>query len=115
MVSVLIAIADSAATVPTLHIDTWLMSCRVISRTVEELLFNTLVASARRAGIERLVGVYVPTTKNDLVKAHYDRLGFTRRGSSNNRHIEYELTLTEATSAKTFVQFIKGRPANGVA
>jgi len=110
LVSVLIAITDSAATVPTLHIDTWLMSCRVISRTVEEFFFNTLVASARRAGVERLVGVYVPTTKNDLVKAHYDRLGFARRSPSDNHHIEYELTLTGATSAKTFVQFIKDVP-----
>jgi len=55
---------------------------------------------ARRAGVERLVGVYVPTTKNDLVKAHYDRLGFARRGPSDNHHIEYRLTLTVPLSPR---------------
>ena len=104
LVAVLIAVADPTTTVPTLEIDTWLMSCRVINRTVEEFFFNSLVASARRAGIERLVGVYVPTKKNDLVRNLYERLGFSRCGSSNHGQIAYELRLTTCTPPKSFVK-----------
>ena len=104
LVAVIIAVADPTASVPTLEIDTWLMSCRVINRTVEEFFFNCLVTSARGAGIERLVGVYVPTKKNELVKNLYERLGFVRCGSSGDGQIAYELWLTKSTCAKTFVK-----------
>lgn len=59
-----------------LVIDTWLMSCRVLGRNVEACTLNLLVEQARSLGACRLVGDYVPTAKNDMVKNHYARLGF---------------------------------------
>jgi FkbH-like protein len=58
-------------------IDTWLMSCRVLNRRLEEQVLNVLQASAREQGIRELVGVYRPTAKNGMVKDHYRKLGFT--------------------------------------
>jgi FkbH-like protein len=58
-------------------IDTWLMSCRVLNRRLEEGVLNVLHASARAHGIRRLVGSYRPTAKNGMVKDHYRKLGFT--------------------------------------
>ena len=46
----------------------WLMSCRVLSRTVEALVCNELVAAAREAGSTEIVATYIPTAKNALVK-----------------------------------------------
>jgi FkbH-like protein len=103
LVSVLIAAADPGAA-RTLHIDTWLMSCRVISRSVEEFFFNALVDLARQAGVERLVGVYVPSQKNGLVKDLYARLGFTRYETTSGEGVEYHLDLTAATPRTTFVR-----------
>jgi FkbH-like protein len=60
-----------------LFIDTWLMSCRVLKRGVEQLALNTLAAAARRGGAKRLVGEYIRTAKNELVQHHYRSLGFT--------------------------------------
>lgn len=57
-------------------IDTWLMSCRVIKRRVEEAVCDQLVALARKSGISKLRGFYRPTEKNGLVKEHYRQLGF---------------------------------------
>ncbi|MCB1947552.1 MAG: HAD-IIIC family phosphatase [Burkholderiales bacterium] len=57
-------------------IDTWLMSCRVIKRRVEEAVCDELVTRARECGITRLRGYYRPTEKNSLVKEHYRQLGF---------------------------------------
>ena len=56
---------------------TWLMSCRVISRRLEEFVLDELVAVAREAGISELRGTYVPTAKNGLVAKHYEKLGFS--------------------------------------
>jgi FkbH-like protein len=59
------------------HIDTWLMSCRVLGRRVEEATLQEILLAARRAGIETLIGTYRPTERNSLVEKHYEKLGFT--------------------------------------
>jgi len=58
------------------EIDSWVMSCRVIGRGLEDLMFNTLVDAARNAGARRLHGVYRPTAKNALVAGLLPKLGF---------------------------------------
>lgn len=61
-----------------LEIDTWIMSCRVLGRRIEEAILQHLVREARSAGIEELTGRYVPTAKNALVRDHFSRLGFVQ-------------------------------------
>lgn len=58
------------------HLDTWLMSCRVLGRQVEEATLNVVVEQARRRGAKRLIGTYRATAKNGMVRDHYPRLGF---------------------------------------
>lgn len=58
-------------------VDTWLMSCRVLGRGVEQLALNVIAAKARERGIQRIRGEYLPTAKNGMVKDHYAKLGFT--------------------------------------
>jgi FkbH-like protein len=60
-----------------LSIDTWLMSCRVLGRQVEEATLRVVVGEARRLGARRIVGEYRPTAKNAMVKDHYAKLGFS--------------------------------------
>ncbi len=57
-------------------IDTWLMSCRVLGRGVERMVLRHLVEEARLRGIDLLIGEYLPTPRNALVKDHYAALGF---------------------------------------
>jgi FkbH-like protein len=59
-------------------IDTWLMSCRVLGRKVEQAVLQELVQQAKARGLRRLVGTYLPTEKNKLVEGHYEKLGFTK-------------------------------------
>jgi FkbH-like protein len=59
------------------EIDTWIMSCRVLGRRVEETILQHLVRRARAAGITELIGRYIPTAKNNLVRDHFSRLGFS--------------------------------------
>lgn len=61
----------------TLFVDTWLMSCRVLKRGVENFTLNTMVEIAKSKGYKRIIGEYLPTPKNGMVALHYPELGFT--------------------------------------
>ncbi|MEP6562538.1 MAG: HAD-IIIC family phosphatase, partial [Nakamurella sp.] len=58
------------------EVDTWLLSCRVIGRGLEDEMMSKLIADAERAGCERILGTYRPTLKNSQVADLYPRLGF---------------------------------------
>ncbi len=60
------------------RLDLWLMSCRVLSRGVEEFTMNRIVELARARGARRLLGEYIPTAKNKMVQDFYGRFGFRR-------------------------------------
>lgn len=60
--------------------DTWLMSCRVLKRRVEEAVLDTAVRAARAAGAEVIVGDYLPSAKNAMVAEHFPTLGFAPAG-----------------------------------
>ncbi len=66
------------------EIDTWLMSCRVLGRKVEEAVMANLLVHAQAGGIKRIVGVYRPTKRNAMVAEHYEKLGFEKSGSSSD-------------------------------
>ena len=65
-------------------IDSWLMSCRVLGREVEALLLQEIVRVAATEGTAKLVGKFIPTTKNEMVRHHYKKLGFTHSGQDGN-------------------------------
>jgi FkbH-like protein len=89
LVSLVIALPVADAVEPTWELDTWLMSCRVLGRRVEEGVMARLAEAARAAGVVRLEGVYRQTSKNMPVADHYPRLGFTRGGDTpeGQRHV----------------------------
>ena len=58
-------------------IDTWLMSCRVLNRRVEQATLEYIVRRARESGVCALFGQYLKTERNSMVEDHYTRLGFS--------------------------------------
>jgi FkbH-like protein len=60
----------------TWEIDTWLMSCRVLGRGVERMVLREILEQARARGVERLVGTYIPSGRNNMVREHYANIGF---------------------------------------
>jgi FkbH-like protein len=79
----------------TLRIDTWLMSCRVLKRGVERLQLNDLARIARQRGLKALMGEYIPTAKNGLVKDHYSSLGFEQTDATSEGHTHFRLALDD--------------------
>ncbi|BCM86211.1 HAD-IIIC family phosphatase [Methylobacterium indicum] len=72
----MIAVATGRLAGDDLVIETWLMSCRVLGRRVEEGILAILAAQAVRSGARRLVGLYRPSRRNGMVADLYPRLGF---------------------------------------
>lgn len=62
----------------TLFISEWLMSCRVLKRGMEEFIVDKILSVAAQQGFRRVVGEYIPTPKNAMVKDLYEQLGFAR-------------------------------------
>ena len=78
-----------------LEILSWLMSCRVISRRLEDFVLDQLVEAARDAGLSELRGRYVPTNKNAIVATLYERLGFRRIQTLGDGSTRWELRVAE--------------------
>jgi FkbH-like protein len=78
-----------------LHLDLWLMSCRVLKRDMEFAMLDAVAQRAKAAGIETLLGYYLPTKKNGMVADHYEKLGFEKIEAGSNGASEFALSLTE--------------------
>jgi FkbH-like protein len=64
------------------EVDTFLLSCRVIGRTVETALLAHLAQHAAERGCKRLVGWFLPTKKNAPARDFYRQHGFERQESN---------------------------------
>ncbi len=60
-----------------LFVDTWIMSCRVLKRTMENFVLNNIIETAASNGFKKIIGEFIPTAKNKMVKDHYKDFGFS--------------------------------------
>jgi FkbH-like protein len=88
--------------------DTWLMSCRVLGRRVENMVLQHVIGQARRNGVRKLCGLYIPTQKNSLVEDHYCKLGFEQVGNGDGGGTRWELNVDSARvqSAPMTIRYI---------
>ncbi|MDR0984505.1 MAG: HAD-IIIC family phosphatase, partial [Ruminococcus sp.] len=61
-----------------LHIDLWIMSCRVLKRDMEFAMCNELIRVCKIKGIETVYGYYFKTSKNSMVEDLYLKFGFEK-------------------------------------
>jgi FkbH-like protein len=77
LIAVVICQCEKLDGTPVLEIDTWLMSCRVLNRQVEEETMNEIARRALQHSITHIRGVYRPSSRNGLVRDLYRKLGFS--------------------------------------
>lgn len=77
----------------SLHIELWLMSCRVLKRGMEQAMLDTLAEQVGRRGVKRLVGYYYPTPKNGMVREFYREMGFSLVSEDAQGNTRWELEL----------------------
>jgi FkbH-like protein len=91
-----------------LLIDTWLMSCRVLGRQVEPTTLNLVSLAAGKLGARQLIGEYIPTKKNGMVKDHYAKLGFAVMETDPAGGSRAVLDLAGYQPAETFIHVTEG-------
>lgn len=84
LIGVLIARNDEQEKA-VLEIDTWLMSCRVLGRKMEEFMMDELVKTAKANKSSAIVGYYNKSKKNELVQDLLSRMGFIKDKSDMTR------------------------------
>ncbi len=80
-------------------VDTWLMSCRVLKRGMEEYIINRMVETAKANGAKTIRAEYIPTPKNRMVEHIYDDMGFDCTGEGL-----YSLEVDGFNKLKTYIK-----------
>ncbi|MBR1796722.1 MAG: HAD-IIIC family phosphatase [Clostridiales bacterium] len=86
-----------------LHMELWLMSCRVLKRNMEFAMMDELVRRAREKGIRRILGYYYPTAKNAMVKDFYALQGFDKISEDGDGNTVWEFVVDDHYENKQHV------------
>ena len=87
-----------------LHIDLWLMSCRILKRDMELAMLDALVEQAHAAGLDGIIGYFFPTKKNGMVARHYEDMGFQHVSTENNGATVWSLDLRDYLPRNRHIQ-----------
>ncbi len=90
-----------------LHLDLWLMSCRVLKREMELAMLDAIAERAKAAGIKTLAGYYLPSKKNGMVADHYEKLGFVRVDSGTDEAPVFALSLSGYTTQNRHIKVME--------
>ena len=86
-----------------LHIELWLMSCRVLKRGMEYAMMDTLVKQCRDYGIRQIYGYFYPTAKNAMVKDFYALQGFEKLEEDVDENAKWSFRIPEQYTLKNQV------------
>lgn len=64
-------------------IENWVMSCRVLKKTVENYVIVKVVEAALKRNCEQVIGEYIPSKKNAMVSNLFEQLGFELTEETN--------------------------------
>ena len=77
----------------SLHLELWLMSCRVLKKDMELAMLDTMVEEAQKRNVRRIVGYYYPTAKNNMVRDLYEKFGFAKTHEDTDGNTVWELPI----------------------
>lgn len=91
-----------------LHIDLWLMSCRVLKRDMEFAMMDELVKKCQESGIAKIRGYFYPTVKNGMVKDFYAGQGFEKISEDEDGATVWEYSVSGDYAVKNRVIEVNG-------
>ena len=83
--------------------DLWIMSCRVLKRDLEYAMMDELVKKCKEKGINKIIGHYYPTAKNNMVRDFYALQGFTKILEDENGNTDWEFVINDDYKPKNEV------------
>jgi FkbH-like protein len=92
-----------------LIIENWVMSCRVLSRTLEQAILKKIAYDLKKFNINKIIGLYKPSSKNKLVIEHYKNLKFKILKKTKEKTFwGLDLNNYKANKYKNFIKIING-------
>lgn len=105
----LVGVVITRAVADEWEVDTLLLSCRVIGRTLETALLAHLANEAERGGARALSGWYRPTKKNGPASGTYAQHGFTLTEHGDGGATRYQLALAgRSLACPPWIQLLIG-------
>jgi len=86
-----------------LHMELWLMSCRVLKRDMEYAMMDELVEKCKSIDVKTIIGYYYPTAKNSMVKNFYELQGFTKISEDEEGNTVWKFEITDDYQKKQHV------------
>jgi FkbH-like protein len=97
-----------------LEISDWLMSCRVLSRGVEEFLMNCVADECVRLGLKRLTGRYIPSAKNAMVKNFFANFGFLKVAEDQDGVAHWRLDIANFRKKHVYIRSLSERAPSSI-
>jgi FkbH-like protein len=91
----------------TAYFNTFLLSCRILGRGIENTFMYYLLNELRAKGIKKVKAVYIPSKKNKQTLVFYERFGFEVYNTKEDGTKEYQLELEKEFSIKDYYKFNK--------
>ena len=107
VVSVVIGRKDDSEKV--LHLELWLMSCRVLKRDMEYAMMDSMIEACQACGIEAMIGYYYPTPKNGMVKEFYGTMGFTKIQEDHDGNTTWRFDISSDYAKQNTVITVNGQ------
>ena len=86
------------------NIGTFLLSCRVIGRKIEETSLAYIEREAKKAGAKKITADFIPTKKNSVAKGFYKSSGFNMAKKEKEKEV-WEYDLKKGYKFPNFIKF----------
>lgn len=90
-----------------LHLELWLMSCRVLKRGLEEAMLDELVDLCKEKSIKNIYGYYFPTAKNAMVKNLYSKFGFVKINENDKGDSVWKYKVADHIRKNNIIKIIR--------
>lgn len=89
------------------RIDTFLMSCRVMGRGVEQTFLHLIEQELLRSGVEKLLGEFISSPKNAVTQSFYPNNGFSPVDKTKERCL-FEKRLVPLENIDLIINVVSG-------
>lgn len=90
-------------------IDSFLLSCRILGKGIEFAFIERIIEEAKKAGIKKIYGEFMPTEKNDPAKNFLVECGFDLH-HENSKKLEYILEIGKEKRKSKYIEIIEWKP-----
>lgn len=93
----------------TANIDTFLLSCRILGRNIEDVFLNYMINILQEKNIKYLKSMYIPSNKNKQTENFFEKMNFELVSIEDNGIKHYNLEITEKRAIKEYykINYIK--------